>query len=79
MEIIKAGTTELTKENAMEIYKNKKFVCNYSGIYQPFTSADGSQIYFRKIIDCKGYAARGRFFIQDADTINHVLGENILC
>ena len=78
MEIIKAGTTELTKEDAMQIYNDKKYVCNYGGIYQPFKSADGSQIYFRKIINHKGYARRGRFFIQDAKAINHVFGENII-
>lgn len=78
MEIVKAGTTELTKESAEKIYTDRKYVCNYSGIYQPHKSADGKQIFFRKVISIKGYAARGRFYIQDAKSINHILGSNIL-
>lgn len=78
MDIVKAGSTELLREEAEKIYAEHKYVCNYSGIYQPHKSADGKQIFFRKIINIKGYAARGRFYIQDAKNINHVLGSNVL-
>lgn len=78
MDIIKAGSTQILKEDAEKIYNENKYICNYSGIFQPFKSADNTQIYFKKIIDCKGYAGRGRFYVQDAKTINHVLGENII-
>jgi len=78
MEIIKAGGTELTKEEALQIYSNNQYVCNYSGIYQPHYSQAQNQVYFSKVIYHTGYARRGRFYIQSAKQINHVMGKKIL-
>ena len=72
---VKAGRTELTEAEAMDCYNNNKFVCNYSGIFQPLYSIVNRQVYFHKVIDCKGYARRGRFYIQTAEQINKVLGK----
>lgn len=76
--IVKAGNVELTLEEAEKIYSEKKFVCSYSGIFAPHFSTTQNRYYFTKVIDCKGYARRGRFYIQDAKSINHVLGEKVL-
>lgn len=78
MIIVRAGTTELTEEEAKNCYEQKMYVCNYSGIYQPFYSAVNNQYYFHKVIEYKGYARRGRFYIQNAKQINHVFGKKIL-
>ena len=78
MEIVKAGRTELTITEAKNCYENNLYVCNYSGIFQPFYSVASEQYYFQKVIDYKGYAKRGRFYIQTAEQINHVLGKKIL-
>lgn len=76
--IIKAGTTELTEQDAQRIYANKKYIVNYSGVFQPHYSAAQKQIYFSKVINKKGIARRGRFYEMDAKTINNIIGSDIL-
>lgn len=78
MTIVKAGSIELTIEEAKNCYENGLYVCGYSGIFQAFYSEAQSKYYFHKIIDCKGYARRGRFYIHDAKTVNSVLGRKVL-
>jgi hypothetical protein len=76
--IIKAGTTELTEQDAQRIYNNKKYVVNYSGVFQPHYSAAQNQVYFSKVINIKGIAKRGRFYEMDAKTINNIIGHELL-
>lgn len=76
--IIKAGTTELTEQDAIRIYENQKYIVNYSGVFQPHYSAAQKQVYFSKVINIKGIARRGRFYEMDAKTINHIIGKDIL-
>lgn len=77
-QIIKAGTTELTKADAVKIYNNNQFIVNYGGIYQPHYSTAQQQIYFTKIVNIKGIASRGRFYIMDAKSINAATGKTLV-
>lgn len=78
MEYIKAGNIELTIEEATKIYNEKKFICSYSGIYQPHYNNKLHRLYFKKILNIKNYAIRGRFYIQTAKQINSVLNEELI-
>lgn len=78
MEIVKIGNVELTREQAQEIYTQGKYIASYTGIYQIHFSQAQNKFYGHKVIEHKGYAKRGRFFIQTADDINHVFGQKIL-
>ena len=78
MEIVKIGNVELTREEAEKIYQDQKYICSYVGIFQINYSQAQKTFYGHKVIDCKGYARRGRYYIQSAKEINHVLGKKIL-
>lgn len=78
MEIVKIGNIEFTREEVERIYKGQKYVCSYSGIFQVFYSQAQKTFYGQKVINYKGYARRGRFYIQSAKEINHVLGQKVL-
>jgi len=77
MEIIKIGNVELLKDEAKQIYENKKYVVSYIGVYQIFYSQNAG-FYGQKIIDIKGIAKRGRFHIMDSKSINPILEKKIL-
>ena len=74
----KAGNVELTKEEAEKIYNEKKYICTSTAVYQPHFSTAQQKIYFTKIINFKGIAQRGRFYILDYKTINKIIGDEIL-
>lgn len=76
--IIKAGSVELTEAEAFQIYEKNKYIVSYSGIFQPFYSNAQRTTYFNKISNIKGLARRGRFYIMDGATINHILGYKLL-
>lgn len=76
--IIKIGSTEFTESELEKIYTEKKYVVNYSGVYAIHYSTAQKQYYSRKVVDCKGMAKRGRFFIMTAETINHIIGKKVL-
>lgn len=78
MEIVKIGNVELTKEEAQEIYREGKYICSYTGIFQIHYSQAQKRFYGQKVIDYKGYASKGRFYIHSASQINKVLGQKIL-
>lgn len=73
MEYIKAGNIELTIEEATKIYNEKKFICSFTGIYQPRYNDKLHRLYFTKVLNIKNYARRGRFYTQTAKQINIVL------
>lgn len=74
----KAGRVELTEEQAYKIYNDKKYIVTSYGIFQPFYSQAGNQVYFQQISIIKGLAKRGRFHTLTGDEINHVLGYEYL-
>ena len=74
----KAGNVELSKEEAEEIYNNKKYVVTSTAIWQPHFSQAQNRIYFSKIADVKGMARRGRFYRMTAREINNVLKQKLL-
>ena len=74
----KAGTVELTKSEAEEIYNNKKYIVTSTAIYQPHFSVAQNQIYFTKIATIKGIAKRGRFYKLTSEEINNILGYDYL-
>lgn len=76
--IIKIGNVELTESEVKRIYNEGKYVCSYVGIFQIHYSNAQQTYYGSKVIDHKGYAGRGRFFIQSVEQINHVLEKEIL-
>ena len=78
MEIVKIGNVELTKEEAKDIYYEVKYICSYTGIFQINYSQVQKCFYGQKVIDYKGYASKGRFYIHSASQINKVLGRKIL-
>lgn len=78
MEIIKIGTTELTRDAVSKIYDDEKYVVNYSGVWQICYSMAQNQYYGLKVISYRGLSKRGRFYVMSAGDINHVLGQEIL-
>lgn len=74
----KAGRVELTEAEAKKIYEDRKYICTSYGIFQPCYSQAQNQVYFMKILDYKGYARRGRYYVQTAEQINKVIGREIL-
>lgn len=74
----KAGTTELTKEDAFLIYNAKLYVVNSTAIYQPHYSQAQDAVYFTKIASVKGLAQRGRFYKLTAADINRLMGYEYL-
>lgn len=76
--IIKVGNTEFTEPELEKIYTEKKYVVNYSGVYAIYYSTVQKQYYSRKVIDYKGIAKRGRFYVMTAKTINHIIGKKVL-
>lgn len=75
---VKVGSTELTEQEVEKIYEEKKYVVNYSGVYAIHYSMAQKQYYSTKVIDCKGMAKRGRFYIMTAETVNHIIGKKVL-
>ena len=75
---VKVGSTELTEQEVEKIYEEKKYVVSYSGVYAIYYSTTQKQYYSRKVIDCKGMAKRGRFYIMTAETVNHIIGKKVL-
>lgn len=78
MEVVKIGNVSMFKGEAKKIYDDKKYVCSYTGIYQVHYSVAQKSYYGHKVINYKGYARRGRYYIQSAKEINNVLGKTIL-
>lgn len=76
--IIKIGSTEFTESDLEKIYTENKYVVNYSGVYAIHYSTAQKQYYSRQVIDCKGMAKRGRFYIMTAETVNHIIGKKVL-
>lgn len=76
--IIKVGSTEFTESDLEKIYTENKYVVNYSGVYAIHYSMAQNQYYSRRVIDCKGIAKRGRFYVMTAETINHIIGKKVL-
>ena len=74
----KAGTTELTREEAEEIFNAKLYVVNHTAIWQPHFSEEKNKYYFTKVASVKGIARKGSFYRMTAKRINEVLGENLL-
>lgn len=77
-QIVKIGNVELYESEVEKLYKEKKYIVSYCGVYQIFYSNAQKQFYGQKVINQKGIAARGRFYTMTAETINHVLGEKVL-
>lgn len=69
---------ETTEAEAFSWYSSGKYIVKYQGVYQLYYSAASRHTYGRLIIPNKGMARRGRFYLMDAKTINHILKEKIL-
>ncbi len=72
--IVKIGTVELTEQEAEKLYFEKKYIVNYSGVYQLFYSAAQRRVYGQKIYSSKGLTKRGRFFAFTAEQVNRLIG-----
>lgn len=69
---------ETTETEAFNWYSSGKYIVKYQGVYQLYYSQASRHTYGRLIIHNKGMTRKGRFFIMDAKSINHILNENIL-
>lgn len=74
----KAGSVELSKDEAFKIYNNKKYIVTSYGIFQPHYSQAQQQVYFTQIAHVKGIAKRGRFHTLTGNEINHIMGYEYL-
>ena len=74
----KAGRVELTKQEAFNIYDNKKYIVTSTAIYQPHYSQAQKSVYFTQISYIKGIAKKGHFHTLTAQEINHILGYEYL-
>lgn len=73
-----AGTVELTREEAKEIYDTKKYVVTSSAIWQPRFLQDQNRFSFCKVASVKGIAKKGRFHKLTAKEINNILGKQFI-
>lgn len=78
MAIVKIGNVELTPEEAEKYYSDGKYIVTYSKIYQLFYSAAQKTVYGQAIFTQAGMTRRGRFFAMDGETVNHLVGFNLV-
>lgn len=71
---VKAGSTELSREAAENIISKNEYVCNYGGVYQLSYDEKKDRFRAKKIVNVKGIAQRGRFYVFDKHIINRILG-----
>lgn len=77
-DIIKIGNVELTNDEAYELYSGKKYIVTYSRIYQLHFSQANGTVYGREMFYQKGLAKRGRWHAMTAESVNNLLGFNLL-
>lgn len=78
MEIVRIGGVELTPEEAERYYLEGKYIVTYGCIYQLFYSTAQKRVYGQVIYRSKGMMRRGRFFAMDAETVNYLVGFNLV-
>lgn len=76
--IVKIGNVELYESEVQKLYEEKKYIATYSGVYQILYSNAQKKFYGLKIIEEKGIARRGRFYVMTPKEINKVLGKKVL-
>ena len=75
---MKIGTVELTEKEAYRMYQEGKYTVTYSKIYQLFYSVTQKRVYGQQIYSQNGLAKRGRFYSMDGETVNHILGFDLV-
>ena len=75
--IIKIGNVELTEQEAQQYYTDGKYIVAYSHIYKLVRTTRNPEIHGKSIYTAKGMTRRGRFYVMDATTVNHLVGQNI--
>lgn len=78
MGIVRIGGVELTPEEAERYYLDEKYIVTYGCIYQLFYSTAQKRVYGQVIYRSQGMTRRGRFFAMDAETVNHLVGFNLV-
>lgn len=77
-EIIKIGSVELTEAEALELYESRKYIVTYSRIYQLQYSSAQKRVYGTEIYRQQGMTKRGRFYAMDAESVNDLIGFNLV-
>lgn len=78
MEIVKIGRVELTPEEAEQFYQEGKYIVTYGCIYQLFYSVAQKNVYGQVIYRQPGLTRKGRYFAMDAETVNHLVGHELV-
>lgn len=78
MKIVRIGGVELTPEEAERYYLEGKYIVTYGCIYQLFYSAAQKRVYGQVIYRSQGMTRRGRFFAMGAETVNHLVGFDLV-
>ncbi len=82
MKIVKIGSIELTEDEAQKHYSEEKYIVTYGCIYQLFYSAAQKRVYGQVIYRNTGMTKerrfKGRFFAMDAETVNRLVGFNLV-
>ena len=76
--IHRIGSVELTESEARNIYESGKYIVTYSRIYQVCYSQTQQKYYGLELYRNPGLAGRGRFHVMTAESINHLLGFELL-
>ena len=76
-EVIKIGPVELTESEAQKAYDADLYLCTSSAVYQ-IKHHENTGFYGKKIIVCKGIAARGRFHLLTASAVNSLIGQKCI-
>ena len=76
----KAGRVELSEQEAIRIYSERKFIVTSYGIFQPkwHDNQPLQRVSFFQISSIKGLAKCGRWHALTAEEINHIVGEEWL-
>lgn len=78
MKIVRIGRVELTPEEAERYYTEGKYIVTYGCIYQLFYSSAQKRVYGVVIHKQAGMTRRGRFFAMNAESVNHLVGFNLV-
>ena len=77
-EVIKIGSVEMYKDEALKLYQEQKYIMTYSKIYQLHYSNASQMVYGQEIYYQPRLALRGRYHTMTAKAVNHILGFNLL-
>jgi len=73
-----AGVQFYEEEIPAILESSKKYLVNYRGVYEIRKRKTSSGFYGKSLLQKKGLTRRGRFFLMDRDSVNKLLGFDLI-